>query len=189
MDIDISRTNKVEAKDTYKKDVYVGKDIIKDVEYIKLGHFTLFKKEKTFKDKLEDFWFVVTTPFWKTKHWIKKTYWKIRYGFQRMFNDYDSVDTFEIFDKFIDRYSKILVELRNNHHGYPAEMTEEEWNNVLDEMIYHLYYMKEDNVIEALMDGVPEGWVVNHKIAYKIMEKHKNEFFKLFSEYFFSLWD
>lgn len=189
MSLNVVRTDKATKETIHKLAANVGKDVIPDAEYIEFEYITL-EREKTFRDKFEDFWFVATMPFWKTKHWIKRTYWKIRYGFQRMFNGYDSVDTFEIFDKFVDRYIKILNKFRNNHDGYPINLqSNDEWNDVLDEMIYHLHYMKEDNIIEELLDGVPEGWTVSNKTVYEIMNKHKDEFFKLFSEYFYSLWD
>lgn len=166
----------------------VGKDMIEDAEYFEWKH-TTFEQEKTFKDKLEDFWFVVTTPFRKTKHWIKKTYWEVRCGFQRMFKGYDDVDTFDIYYNFIDRYSKILTKFRNSHYGYPIGMTEEEWNNVLDEMIYHLHYMDVVTVTKELEKDVPEDWDASSKTINEIMNKHKDEFFKLFSEHFYSLWE
>lgn len=166
----------------------VGKDIIEDAEYILYKH-TTFEKEKTFKDKLEDFWFVVTTPFVRTKHLVRRMYWKVRYGFQRMFKGYDIIDTFDIYYKFIDRYSKILTEFKNNHEGYPINLqSNDEWNNVLDEMVYHLRYMNEETVTKELEKDVPEDWTASYKTVHEIMDRHKDKFFKLFSEHFYSLW-
>lgn len=188
MEIEASRTNKVSTKDVHYATAHVGKDTIENAEYITFEHST-FKRVKTFKDKLEDLWDAATTPYWATKRWVKSVYWKVRYGFERMFKGYDSVDTFETFAKFIERYSKILKELRDNHFGYPCNLSEEEWDNILDEMIYHLHYMNEHNVEEELERDVPEDWNASRKTIDDIMENHKNEFFKLFSEYFYNLWD
>lgn len=167
------------------KTATVGKDVIEDVEYLVFEHngkLGLNEPEFTLWDK-------ITIPFYRAKHKVKRMYWEVRYGFQRMFKGYDNVDTFEIFDRFIERYIKIITEFRNNHCGYPYNLTEEEWDNVLDEMLYHLHYMKEDDVIEELKKDVPKSWNPSYKNINEIMEKHKNEFFKLFSEYFYNLWD
>lgn len=126
---------------------------------------------------------------WKTKFWLKDTYWTVRYGLQRMFKGYDSVDIFDTFSSFIKRYHKILTEIKKNHYTHPFEMSDEEWNNIIDEMIYHLYYMNEHNVNKELMEDKPEDWTPCYNTTYEIVNKHKDEFFNLFSKYFFDLWD
>lgn len=166
----------------------VGRDTIENAKYITFK-FAPFEKSKTFKDKLEDLWDTITWPFWKTRRWIIDTYWEIRYGFQRMFKGYDSVDTFDTFAKFTERYEKILKEYRVHHYGYTASMTSEEWDSIIDEMIYHLHYMDEHNVEDELSKGMPEDWIPSSITTYEIMERHKDEFFKLFSKYFYNLWD
>lgn len=134
-------------------------------------------------------WDKITIPFYRASRIIKDAYWNIRYGFQRMFKGYDSVDCFDTFEKFIERYTKILTEFKKHNHSYPLGMTEEEWLNIIDEMIYHLHYMNEDNVDKELKKYVPEGWIPCCKTSGKIMDKHKEKFFELFSKYFYNLWD
>lgn len=167
----------------------VGKDTIKNAEFINFSLSDRPEREKAFKDKLSYFWYNITSLLRKPKWKIEKLYWKIRYGFERMFKGYDSVDCFETFSRFVDRYSKILAEYKKNHHGYPIGVSEKEWEDIIDEMIYHLYYMDEDNVEKELCKNMPEGWMPTWKTSEEIMERHKDEFFKLFSKYFFSLWD
>ena len=106
-----------------------------------------------------------------------------------MFKGYDNVDTFDIFSKFIDRYSKILSKFKENHCGYPAHLTEKEWEEILNEMLYHLYYMNEDNVEKELTREVPENWIPSGKTIGSITCAHKDRFFELFSEFFYDLWD
>jgi enoyl-[acyl-carrier-protein] reductase (NADH) len=65
----------------------------------------------------------------------------------------------------------------------------EEWDNVIDEMLYHLHYMDEENVIKELEKDVPDEWNASHIVVHEIMNKHKEEFFILFSKYFYDLWD
>lgn len=168
----------------------VGKDII-EAEYCVFNHSDWWKPKelKTFKGKLEHLWDTIVHPFRRLKWHIRDIYWEARYGFQRMFKGYDSVDTFEIFSKFIDRYTKILTRYRNNHWGYPGSMEAEEWDDIVDEMLYHLHYMDEEAVTEELERDVPADWSASPKIVSEILDKHKDAFFELFSKYFYHLWD
>ena len=191
MNIDVSRTNTVSTRDKHYATAKVGRDTIENVEYITFDHSGWWKPKevKTFKDKVEKIWDVITTPYYKAKWQLDRLYWHCRYGFERMFKGYDSVDTFEIFSKFIERYTKILKEYRKTHIGYCGTMTEEEWDNIIDEMIYHLYYMDEEHVTDELEKDVPDDWSASAITVYEVMDKHKDEFFELFSKYFFHLWD
>ena len=187
LDSDELSSRTVSTREFHTATVQVGKDIIENAEYFTFDHSDWWeiKKMNTFEKILD----VITTPYYKVKWHIKETYWKIRYGFERMFKGYDSVDTFETFAKFIERYSKILKDLRECHYGYPGTITPEKWDSILDEMLYHLYYMDEETVTKELEKDVPDDWAASSKTVYEIMDKHKNEFFKLFSKYFYDLWD
>lgn len=191
MSIDVSNSKSVSTKEVYYATAKVGRDTIENVEYIVLEYSDWWKPReiKTFKDRLEKIWDVITTPYYKAKWKVKEVYWNCRYGFERMFKGYDSVDTFETFAKFIERYTKILTEYRKTHIGYVGTMTNEEWEAIIDEMLYHLYYMDEWHVIDELEKGVPDNWSVSAKLVSEVLDKHKDAFFKLFSEYFYNLWD
>lgn len=60
---------------------------------------------------------------------------------------------------------------------------EEAYNAVLDEMLLHLEGMKEENYYKEEFN--PDKWEEINKQMYE----HKDKFFSLFSEYFFTLWD
>lgn len=141
------------------------------------------------KDKLEDFWFNICYPFRKIRWWTRDVYYQIYYGFERMFKGYDSTETFDLDYTFIERYHKILTVFRNNHWGHPFGVLEEEWDGIIDDMIHHLYMMDKSNVEKELCKGMPEDFEPNLKTVYEIMERHKDEFFKLFAKYFYNLWD
>ena len=193
MNIDVSNAKNVSTRESHYATAKVGRDTIENVEYIVFDHSDWWKPKeiKTFKDVLEKIWDIITTPFWRMKHKIRDAYWEVRYGFQRMFKGYDSVDTFETFAKFIDRYTKILTEYRKKHWGIPLEFVdlEEEWDNVIDEMLYHLHYMDEETVVDELEKDVPDDWSISHITVHEILNKHKDAFFELFSKYFYDLWD
>lgn len=178
----------VSTNNEYGAVATVGKDEIK-AEYFIFNRSNWWTPKK--KNVFEKIWDAITTPYYRIKNWVRDAYWKIRYGFQRMFKGYDSVDTFETFAKFIERYTKILNEYRKNHCGIPMgfENSEEEWDKVIDEMLYHLHYMDEQTVTEELEKDVPDNWTVKSKSVYEVMNKHKDAFFELFSKYFYDLWD
>lgn len=181
------RSNTVSTREFHTATAKVGKDIIENAEYFTFDHSDWWPSEKMkLFEKICD---AITTPYYKAKWKIKEVYWEVRYGFERMFKGYDSVDTFETFAKFIERYTKILTEYRKTHIGYVGTMTEEEWDGIIDEMLYHLYYMDEWHVIDELEKDVPDNWSVSAKLVSEVLDKHKDAFFKLFSEYFYNLWD
>lgn len=169
--------------------IYHQKKITIAGETITAEYFETNLDFKIEDNRLSNLWYIITLPFYRLKRKIRDIYWEIRYGFQRMFKGYDYVDTFGLCDKFIDRYYKILTEYKKNLHGHPVHMTEEEWNNIIDQMLFHLYYMDENHIDEELGKDVPDSWIPTWKTTGEIMEHHKNEFFRLFSEHFYNLWD
>jgi|LSQX01.2.fsa_nt_gb hypothetical protein len=102
--------------------------------------------------------------------------YELKYAWQRAWRGYDDSMVFDMNDTFIELYREILKDFKENLHGYPGTMTEEEWNDILDEMIGSLdrmYYVlfKSDNDDADLV------------------EQEKDRFFELFKEHFWSLWD
>ena len=183
---ELKKSDMVSTREIHVATAKVGEDVIEDAEYFIFDYNWWPHKSTKWYVRLCD---IITTPYYKAKWHIREAYWEIRYGFQRMFKGYDSVDCFETFAKFIERYTKILTDYRKNHVGYVGTMTNEEWEAIIDKMLYHLYYMDEEHITDELEKGVPDNWSASNKTTYEILEKHKNEFFKLFSEYFYNLWD
>lgn len=186
MELEVSSENKASIDNMHKAYAKVGRDTI-EAEYFTFKHSGFWEPKEM--NVLEKIWDVITIPYYKAKREIKDVYWEVRYGFERMFKGYDSVDTFETFAKFTERYTKILTEYRKTHIGYVGTMTEEEWDGIIDEMLYHLKYMDEETVTEELEKNVPDDWSASAITVYEVMDKHKDAFFKLFSEYFYNLWD
>lgn len=175
-------------KDGYKATAKVGRDVFEDIEYF-VSERKIIKREKSTKEKIEDFLFDVTIPYYRARYIIKNIYWNIRYGFQRMFRGYDDIETFSISTSFIDRYYRILTMYKSGLYGCPLELSMEEWEDIINEMLYHLHYMDEDHIENELKNNVPKDWIPSYKVIGTIMNKHKDEFFKLFSKYFYNLWD
>lgn len=97
---------------------------------------------------------------------------------------YDEYATWETFDWFIDTMKSILTSYRENHCGYPCDLSEEGWDKIIDHMIELLDLMDECN---SKYDA--EEYEKDWKKRYDEMYAAKDEFFKLFSEYFYNLWD
>lgn len=111
----------------------------------------------------------------------KRIFFTLKHG-------YSPVAQFETFEWFMDVMKEILTNYRYNRMGSPVVIdnsfdvvvNEEEYNAILDRMIVLLDLMDEHNQLYNDMD-----W----KEADKKKEDAKNEFFKLFSEQFYGLWD
>ncbi|MDY4577897.1 MAG: hypothetical protein SO471_08025 [Anaerobutyricum hallii] len=119
---------------------------------------------------------------------IKRIFFTLKHG-------YSPVAQFETFEWFMDVMKEILTNYRYNRMGSPVVIdnffdvkeensndvvNEEEYNAILDRMIVLLDLMDEHNQLYNDM---------NWKEADKKKEDAKNEFFKLFSEQFYGLWD
>ena len=116
---------------------------------------------------------------------IKRIFFILKHG-------YSPVAQWETFEWFIDVMKKILTNYRYNSpvvidnffdvkEENPNDVANEEaYNAILDRMIVLLDLMDEHNQLYNDMD-----W----KEADKKKEDAKNEFFKLFSKYFYTLWD
>ena len=137
----------------------------------------------------ESFWDSIKYFPWRLGFKVKNLYYQVKYGFQRMFRGYDDTEVFDMDMVFIDRYLKILKDFRKNHCGYPPSITNEQWDDILDEMIKHLTLMNENNIMSELKKGMPDSFKHDYKTVSEIMDRHKDEFFKLFSKWFYNLWD
>ena len=119
---------------------------------------------------------------------IKRIFFTLKHG-------YSPVAQFETFEWFMDVMKEILTNYRYHRMGSPVVIdnffdvkeensndvaNEEVYNVILDRMIVLLDLMDEHNQLYNDMD-----W----KEADKKKEDAKNEFFKLFSEQFYGLWD
>lgn len=128
----------------------------------------LFNYEPTIKDK------VISFIWYRPKYLIKDRYYKIKYGIQRCFKGYSDFDVIETYIEFVNRYIKVFTDLKKNHWGYPGNIDEDTWNNILQHMIDCLIIIRDT---DNSFDNQPERL------------KAKNEFMDLFNYWFFDLWD
>lgn len=142
---------------------------------------------------------------------LKNLKWELRYAWRRVWDGYDDMDMIEMFACFIERYKAILKDFRKYHWGLftvPQEyrdvfnkdfFDEEETDIIIDMMIYHLEMMDEDHVEKVLYGKniydddyeIEKGKRLIEKMQRisSVMEQNKNAFMKLFSIFFYQLWD
>ena len=111
---------------------------------------------------------------------IKRIFFVLKHG-------YSPVAQWEIYGWFMSVMKEILTNYRNNRWGTPVIIDSgnedeniEAYNKILDNMIDLLDKMDESNPIYDNMNWKEED---------EARENAKNEFFKLFSEHFYCLWD
>ena len=95
----------------------------------------------------------------------------------------------------------MLVQLKDTQHGYPSKLTEQEWNDILDEMIWAFeqkckddwtdqYYGKwvtdkdkdKDKILSGHFDSIDHDGLKEH-------QERITQGLKLFGKYYESLWD
>lgn len=149
------------------------------------------------------------------RHFLRELRWKLRHAWCRAWTGYDDVDFFECFEMFRRRMIRILEDFINRGNGLlnlPQES--EHYNELLEKfpggyfddentkliyqtMIFHLQLMDEDYVEKILYgnnvydDDYEIGCrsIEDYKRIYSIMRQNKNAFMKLFSLFYYDLWD
>lgn len=151
----------------------------------------------------------------RLRHFFRELRWELRYAWRRVWFGYDDVDMFECFEMFRRRMIKILEDfIKHGHSLFPIPTQSEHYDELLkrfpeghlDEeyteliyrtMMYHLQMMDEDYVEKKLYgnnvydDNYEIGCrsIEDHKRIYSVMEQNKDAFMKLFSLFYFHLWD
>lgn len=120
---------------------------------------------------------------YKGRYWYKNfryipTYFRlmrhlIKYG-------YDEYATWETFNWFAETMKSILISYNKNRWGCPGDMEDEEWDLIINKMIA---------LLDDMHEGNPKYKTMEYGKRYDEMDVAKDEFFKLFSKYFYYLWD
>lgn len=107
--------------------------------------------------------------YYKIKNALCDIWYPFKYRCQRFARGYADEDMFNIDLWFVETVKPMLTYLKDQGSGFPCEFDDEdEWHNVLAEMIECLNVMDE-NTSET--------------------DEAKDKFFELFSKYFYNLWD
>ena len=151
----------------------------------------------------------------KLRYFLRQLRWELKYAWRRVWIGYDDVDFFECFEMFRRRMIRILEDFINHGNGLlnlPQEsehykellkkfsegyFDEENTELVYQTMIFHLQMMDENYVEKKLYGNniydddyeVDYRSIGDYKRIYSVMRQNKNAFMKLFSLFYFDLWD
>lgn len=165
-------------------DIKIGNEFYKQMCFFQIEH------NKNEQETKISFWENISIFFHQKRTSIKIKWAFVKNAFYRMFRGYDDCDVYNLYETFILKYEKILKHYKQNLSSFVYGLKENEWEEILDKMIYHLHWMLEENIDKELEKYVDlEDWYLSTECYAKIINKHKEEFFKLFSTYFFELWD
>lgn len=141
---------------------------------------------------------------------------KIKECYQRIKRGWCDSDVFSIDNWFESVIVDMLKQLKETKHGYPCNMTEEQWDKELDRMIYCFIEMQEDKCSEkneyeeeymqqigfkqvngktftAVQNYSDEElrklWLDREIEIDEYRRKMQTEGFELFNKYFRNLWD
>lgn len=92
----------------------------------------------------------------------------------------------------------MLVQLKGNNHGFPANLEEQEWDDIMDEMIWAFEQKCRDHwaddyygdYVEDQKNGSMVGsfeWIDHEGL--KTHQERMSNGFRLFGKYYESLWD
>lgn len=130
---------------------------------------------------------------------------EIKYFFQRGFRGYADCDCWSI-DTWFDRVViPMLQSLQKDRHGYPLNMTDALWDTELERMIYYFTESTDEGCSEKneyanQYDSIIFGdFTDNKNIIDKYFDREeqidrykysmKQKGLKMFSKYFYNLWD
>ncbi|MDA9302467.1 hypothetical protein N9Q27_00655 [bacterium] len=108
----------------------------------------------------------------------------------------DPHDTWSMDHTLAHIITPMLVQLKETQHGYPADLTEQEWDDILDEMIWAFeqksrvdwdedFYEYEDDDTQQF--GVRLAW--EDKEGAIAHQDRMSNGFRLFGKYYENLWD
>lgn len=113
---------------------------------------------------------------------------KLKWRCQRFIRGWADEDTWDIDWWFIKTLSPILKKFKEDNDSHPFKLSEEEWDTILDNMIYYLEGMNEEGAVKQLYGEGANLTVDDYKEISNHMTHSKEEFFKLFTQYFYDLW-
>lgn len=131
---------------------------------------------------------------------------EIEWFFQRGTRGYSDRDVWDVSNWFENTAIPMLEQLQKTKHGYPMNMTEQQWNITLNNMIDYFkestekYCSEKNEYTEDYLaslyennqkkcDGIEKEWIRRENEITKYKIEMKNKAFKLFSKHFYDLWD
>lgn len=141
------------------------------------------------KEIIWTLWERITMPLYRVRSLFRDKWLEFRNRCQRFKRGFAWGDVWGMDAWFISTAKPMLEQMLKKHCGHPCGVENEEWEDILQEMIKCLELMDEDKARVQL--GIEEGdySAESYKKVGELMEEKKNRFFELFSKWFFDLWD
>ena len=106
------------------------------------------------------------------------------YRKNRAFNiEIEPFDTWSMDHTLAPIILPMLIQLKATQHGHPADLTEQEWDDILDEMIWAFEQKCRDDWME---DYDYNKW---DREGAKAHQERMSNGFRLFGRYYENLWD
>jgi hypothetical protein len=123
---------------------------------------------------------------WILPHvFIREVARELKWAWQRVYRGWDDRVLWSIHDHLIDHLPIWLTWLRDNGAGFPADMTEQQWNEELSRMIAGFEAARKLDDLDWMdIQGKDEQAAEQQRLSEVF-----NNGMKSFTEYFFSLWD
>ena len=134
-----------------------------------------------------NWWDYIVYFFNRVRRRIKDAFYSFKYRCQRFIRGYSDEDVFEFAYNLKDHIEKILKDFIECHSGYVGD--EEEYDKKLKDMLYHLEWMDEQKISNEIFDKYKTYFPEYYKEINDTLEFHTEEFFKLFKEMYWTLWD
>ena len=134
-------------------------------------------------------WEKLTIPFYRAGYFLQSLFARFKWRYQRFLRGYACADVWDMDRWFIRTVKPMLQNLLEHHNGYPSELTDEEWNAILQEMISCIGLMDEDSAKIHLGVSKDDFGSQSYELVYKCMYDNKQRFFELFERWFYCLWD
>lgn len=104
---------------------------------------------------------------------------EIRFLYQRLTRGWDDSDTFDLDYALAKLILPRLERFKELTIGHPASMAEEEWNNIIAEMVWGFRW---------LLDGYEKSFNEGEYKSHEAQRNRAEAAFKLFGEYYLGLW-
>jgi len=172
------------------------KYIVADDDGNEIKSFDSFDEMMDDYEKNMTWWDKFTLVAWRRPIARFKDF-KFKWGTKiaRFRKGYAPCDVWNMNSWFINHAIPILKDLRKNTNGYPAGLSEQAWDKILEDMIKGFEIAKAVNDHEAIFKedynrANPGLQKVYRDQGIKLVNKGEyDKAFELFHEYFFNLWD
>lgn len=175
------------------------KKIFKGIQDTKIENLQEYFKKLKEEEKKHLILTTISRSYYRIKRFFDELPLNIRTFIQRGRRGWGVSDVWS-FDYYLAKtISEGLKHLKKIHHGYPCELTEGQWIDILNEMIWTFEIALKVSELEIVIPYDKESRQKLQKLekevnpSYRILTKKEElkykKGFELFKKYFHNLWD